>query len=913
MPENTDFQFGPAWYSGGGARSTDLLAQSAGRSAEFMPMLRQKAEELGIPESKLVEYLQIEWAQHNTGVPGQNDYIPMDLLAPFGPETIDKIERLKQLNPNIMKQFTEPYAQEPGALKYIADLGRGHLEQKVKQPYEKYRGPRIAEFSPPQQGVHQQIESLNRGNLQNNMRTRNALDTLAETRQGPGAMGAMQPYLDKGTSRIGQAERNPFVQSVRQNVLRPLQEEMTDNLMENILPRINANRIAAGNLYGGHRTELQGRALRDLNKMLMQESGKHLYQAQLHGQSAAEHERERAINAGQLAGSIKGSDIGRQSEMAQAEQGLMNEGQMRNLTALEALSNVGSQQQKMQQQKYDLDYEDYLRQKEGVMPEVERYNALVRGMPVPQTRSNFQPGVPEANIMSQLGGMGLMATGGLWGGKQKKAYRGGRIKLAGGGVASSLNLIKDRLRNLTFAPQSLAGQDVQDTMMDQMMPQDQPMPQDMGQMPQSPMAPPPPPAGPIERGSAGALSAMQKMQQQRDKMEQSAGEYESGAHDANPWGSALMQLGAGLAGSSPRLSERLAKGAEGAVAGFQHTVDENKKNEVISQNIRKSLLDTYQKEHENDVKQKHEVELEKLKAGNKSPTIHQDRTSGGFYTIGADGQMHMLAGSPAPVTQAQKDEGELKKLRQAEIIKSEQTNIDKLTETINKTQSSLHNYDVVLDQLTNGNIKNLIGPIKGKFYQKPWVQAFMKKTSVADLNAYTGATNKIVLDDVKAMGANPSNRDVKIVQDSKPSNDDTLEGAIRKAIINKSALQRANGYASFIKENWTKYGITSGDSAKAYNQWMQHNHQFSEDGTEILAPKNKPEDYFDDSLREKMGLPPKEESTEETQEGPESDDTPVATSSFKLIGKEDPKNVQKFAKSNKQKIMEALILRNAGS
>ena len=99
--------------------------------------------------------------------------------------------------------------------------------------------------------------------------------------------------------------------------------------------------------------------------------------------------------------------------------GLDKQEQALDLSRLKALSDVGSQRQALMQRAYDQQYEDFLAQREFPYQQLERYSAILQGMPAQPSFSERRFS-PSPNTTAQLLQTGLGAYG---------AFRG----LGGGG------------------------------------------------------------------------------------------------------------------------------------------------------------------------------------------------------------------------------------------------------------------------------------------------------------------------------------------------------------------------------------------------------------------------------------------------------------------------------------------------
>ena len=110
---------------------------------------------------------------------------------------------------------------------------------------------------------------------------------------------------------------------------------------------------------------------------------------------------------------------GRGLEGSRLLAGLDKQEQALDLSRLKALSDVGSQRQALMQRAYDQQYEDFLAQREFPYQQLERFSAILQGMPA-QPSFSERRFTPSANPTAQLLQTGLGAYG---------AFRG----LGGGG------------------------------------------------------------------------------------------------------------------------------------------------------------------------------------------------------------------------------------------------------------------------------------------------------------------------------------------------------------------------------------------------------------------------------------------------------------------------------------------------
>jgi hypothetical protein len=147
--------------------------------------------------------------------------------------------------------------------------------------------------------------------------------------------------------------------------------------------------------------------------------------AQLQTQGLNAEQAMRAALANQQAG-LDVQRMGEQSRQFGSQQGLAGLAQANQ--AGQTLANIGSaqsqadqarfglqtstaaQQQALNQQYLDTDYQEFLRQRDYPMEQLQQYSSLLRGVPV-TPNSTATTYAPNASIGSQLLGGGLAAAG----------------------------------------------------------------------------------------------------------------------------------------------------------------------------------------------------------------------------------------------------------------------------------------------------------------------------------------------------------------------------------------------------------------------------------------------------------------------------------------------------------------------
>jgi len=128
-------------------------------------------------------------------------------------------------------------------------------------------------------------------------------------------------------------------------------------------------------------------------------------------------------------------------EAAQALGGLGSAQQAAELQRYGAISGAGAEQQALNQQQLDMRYQDFLRQQQYPMQQLQQYASLLGGVPSPGPSTVTSTYSQPASLASQLAGLGMAGYGAYKtfnsaeGGEIKAYNNGGLVALAGGGSA----------------------------------------------------------------------------------------------------------------------------------------------------------------------------------------------------------------------------------------------------------------------------------------------------------------------------------------------------------------------------------------------------------------------------------------------------------------------------------------------
>ena len=268
--------------------------------------------------------------------------------------------------------------------------------------YTPYQGQRIAGFTPGQQQVQSEVAGMQTpGQFQgaNQMTTAAGLGSLGA---GAQAMGAGQQYAQMATdpSQI-QSYMSPYMQNVvdvqKQSAIRDAQKQ-----------QLGASLGAARQgTYGGAR-QLLAQTERERNL------GSQLAQIQAAGSrkgfEAAQQAQQFGANLG-LQGIQTGlQGLGQVGQMGAQLGQLGTQEQAANLQRLQAQAASAGEQRALDQQRMDMSYSDFLRQRDYPQEQLGFYSSILRGLPV-QMGSTQTAYAQPPSMLQQVGGLGLSALG----------------------------------------------------------------------------------------------------------------------------------------------------------------------------------------------------------------------------------------------------------------------------------------------------------------------------------------------------------------------------------------------------------------------------------------------------------------------------------------------------------------------
>lgn len=340
-------------------------------------------------------------------------------------------------------------------------------------PYQGYtQGPRIAGFTPDQTKAFDMIRTgigdstaTTQGALGNlsqlyGQSSLDAANPFYSAAMGSSALGSAAPWLQKAAGispssavkgaleSAGEAfpdHVSEYMDPYIDQVLNRRKDLVNRNLTENIIPSINGTFTGAGQFGSSRQSDFMSRAIRDTNEALASTAGDVLSQGygqagQLFnadktrlGQTAGQYagilgdEASRALQgagiagnlgatdaslAGQLgtsAGQLASGDLSRNMNIANMQGGLGQLMLQQLLSGSGALSAAGSEQQGLNQKNLDLQYNDWMNQKNYPLQQLAIMQSLFNGQPIPgsgSTTTTAQP-APSTSPLAMLAGLAL--------------------------------------------------------------------------------------------------------------------------------------------------------------------------------------------------------------------------------------------------------------------------------------------------------------------------------------------------------------------------------------------------------------------------------------------------------------------------------------------------------------------------
>lgn len=279
----------------------------------------------------------------------------------------------------------------------IPDYAKPHVERMLgqtealtdinKNPYQRYKGERIAGFTPLQQQAFQSVA---------NLQPAQQLGTATQMGGLAGLQGMMAggQYASQATDpRSMQAYMSPYVQ----NALEPqMREAARRSAMEGQMQQAQSIQRGA---FGGSRSALmEAERQRNLGQLQSDIYGK--------GMQSAFEQAQRAQQFGADLG-LRGAGLGLQGASTLGQLGQTQFGQQKDI--IQGQLSAGEQQRALEQQRLQNFYQDFLEERRYPYEQLAFRSDMLRGLPLSQSASTMYQAPPS--VASQIGGLGLAAYG----------------------------------------------------------------------------------------------------------------------------------------------------------------------------------------------------------------------------------------------------------------------------------------------------------------------------------------------------------------------------------------------------------------------------------------------------------------------------------------------------------------------
>tara|TARA_B100000700_G_scaffold324126_1_gene429506 strand:- start:905 stop:3145 length:2241 start_codon:yes stop_codon:yes gene_type:complete len=281
--------------------------------------------------------------------------------------------------------------------KDILGKAQALYQTKEAEGFQPYTGPTIAQFTPEQEQAFTGLAGL----------SGTTAPQFEEARTFTKAAAA--PV----TTEEIEERMSPYQQAVVDIEKREAQKQFE----QNVLPKIRQAQIAAGSFGGTRGTLLESQALADQSRALADIQARGSAAAFDQAMQALGQERARTGQAGTQLGALAPSQL---------QTGLREVG---------ALQSVGEARQKQTQAALDEAYQQFIQEQERPYQTLDRYSAIVRGMPTPMVQRT--PIAPAPTLgQTLLGAAGTAGSlYGAFGGFSPTGLFGMKGGYTGGGIA----------------------------------------------------------------------------------------------------------------------------------------------------------------------------------------------------------------------------------------------------------------------------------------------------------------------------------------------------------------------------------------------------------------------------------------------------------------------------------------------
>lgn len=273
------------------------------------------------------------------------------------------------------------------------------------QPYPTYQGPRIADFTAPQQQAFQQTQQAATA-------YQPGLQQATQVAQGAAAVSplqAAQPFIQQA-AQLAPSNLSVYMNPYMDQVVNRVGDVSARTLREKLLPEIGDEFIRAGGYGGSRQAEAIGRALRDVAESTQAKQAELLAGGYGGALTASQEDLRRLAGLGGTVGQIGAQDVQARQTAAEQLAKLATQQQSLGLTGAGALQNVGNAQQALEQQNLDLAYQDFLRQQGYDQQQINAMTSTLGGVANAVPKSVLESGYGPADASSILKNTSTLQT-----------------------------------------------------------------------------------------------------------------------------------------------------------------------------------------------------------------------------------------------------------------------------------------------------------------------------------------------------------------------------------------------------------------------------------------------------------------------------------------------------------------------
>lgn len=437
--------------------------------------------------------------------------------------------------------------------------------QRMQEKDVPYRGERIANLNPLEEKARTYIDSmLNVGKTPAGIDAERIYRHIGLRKEGEGWNKARE-YIEGSQQPISPQDIAQYEDPHTESVINRMRRKALERFQEDILEPIHNQFIGAGAFGGGRAEQMRQRARQQLLDRLQDQEASLRSQGYQSALQEARHAKDRQLQGGRLAGAIGAEDEARRLQAGQALGQFGEQERMRGLQTAGMARDFGREARDIEQAKLSAAEREFERARLDPQRRLAVLHGIASGHQLPTyipPEIPIEPSRPtfERSPFSNFGGLAM----GLYGQQLQQQQQqqqggssltkpflhektGGRVKLAGGGIA-------DRMME-QYRDQAIQG------------PQQQ-----QQQMPNQ------------EQALQDTLSGFQQMSRYHDEA----------AQNSAPMGSFLSRFGFGIAGAPSNMSTAQAMGRAGmeAMPAYEAGLQQQEAHRAKALGFKQAIMNT---------------------------------------------------------------------------------------------------------------------------------------------------------------------------------------------------------------------------------------------------------------------------------------------------------------------------------